>query len=830
MKFDNIFFTQIDKKSLLKKFFATFCTLTIFVGVLIFLLHKADIKNEMRVVKSDQKIKVSRKAKALASSFVSVISDLKYLSRQQEFLQYLNQDDDFSLWDLQYDYLLFSSEKKIYDKIRILDEVGREIVYIKYKNGKPYVLQPDQLKNKSDRSYYEATKNLKRGEVYISPFDLSYENGDIEHPLKPTIRFATPTYDNAGNFRGILILNFLGSSLTEKLINARPLKYERISLLNSDGYWLYSQYPEKVFGFRIEGNNDTRYQKYHQEAWQQIKGVDYHQFSNEGGLFTSKKIYPFAEAFKGDLKPGITDLNKRYYWILVSEVLPTKINLIKDQVYSTYLNAFIIIFFLIAITAWIYATATTKRKSVEQALKESEKLIGSIMNSAHDAIMMTDENGAIHFWNQAAEAMLGYSKDEAAGKKMHELITPGHFREKHKKAFEEFQKSKDGKFVGKTAELIAITKKKVELPIEVSISAVELRGKRSAIAILRDITERKHMESTLQNIAMGVMGSSSDEVFHSLATYLAKAIEADYVLIGETIEGKKNIVKTISAYAKGKYLDNFEYDLTASPCDEDVAVGAFFCSEGIQNDFPDATLLNEWKAESYIGTPLYSMNAESGTLGVMVVLGCKPLAHPDLAEMMLQIFSLRAITEFERRGVEKERECLLLALEEKNITLEEISITDGLTGFYNHKYIITRLSEEISVSKRYQTPLSIIMFDIDHFKNINDSYGHQVGDYVLVEISNALKANLRQTDLSGRYGGEEFLMILKNTAIEDAYFTAEKVRKKMAEIDWGSYGLHVTISGGVAMYTGETVVELIAKADKLLYKAKNGGRNRIEFR
>ncbi|MCP4136968.1 MAG: diguanylate cyclase [bacterium] len=164
----------------------------------------------------------------------------------------------------------------------------------------------------------------------------------------------------------------------------------------------------------------------------------------------------------------------------------------------------------------------------------------------------------------------------------------------------------------------------------------------------------------------------------------------------------------------------------------------------------------------------------------------------------------------------------------KNMILEEMAISDSLTELYNHNYTITRLTEEIERSNRYSQDLSIIMFDIDHFKEINDMHGHQVGDEVLSRVSAILKSRLRRVDIVGRYGGEEFLVILTNTNLEQGITTAEKIRHDIEELTWSFEGLKTTISGGVCAHENGNDVELIKKADKLLYLAKENGRNRIE--
>jgi diguanylate cyclase (GGDEF)-like protein len=165
---------------------------------------------------------------------------------------------------------------------------------------------------------------------------------------------------------------------------------------------------------------------------------------------------------------------------------------------------------------------------------------------------------------------------------------------------------------------------------------------------------------------------------------------------------------------------------------------------------------------------------------------------------------------------------------EINLKLKKMSITDGLTQLYNHKHIYHKLEEEVNRSIRYGNKLSVIMLDIDEFKTINDTYGHQAGDKTLAEISQSIKSLLREIDHAGRYGGEEFLVILPQTDLENACKTAERIQKSIESTLFDGVKGKVTISGGVAEFRDESILGLIDKADKLLYIAKKNGRNRVE--
>lgn len=163
--------------------------------------------------------------------------------------------------------------------------------------------------------------------------------------------------------------------------------------------------------------------------------------------------------------------------------------------------------------------------------------------------------------------------------------------------------------------------------------------------------------------------------------------------------------------------------------------------------------------------------------------------------------------------------------------LLEMNMKDGLTGIYNRRYLENRLQEEYNRSLRSQKPLSLIMFDIDFFKTINDTYGHQCGDFILQSISADASSCVRNTDIIARYGGEEFCCLLFESPLAGAVRVAEQLKNMVANktYNFADESIKVTISGGVAelALAKETASELVARADDALYEAKRSGRNRI---
>jgi diguanylate cyclase (GGDEF)-like protein len=168
-------------------------------------------------------------------------------------------------------------------------------------------------------------------------------------------------------------------------------------------------------------------------------------------------------------------------------------------------------------------------------------------------------------------------------------------------------------------------------------------------------------------------------------------------------------------------------------------------------------------------------------------------------------------------------------LNELKDNYKKLATTDSLTSMHNRYSIMNIISSEINRSNRYKVPLSIIMYDIDFFKNVNDNYGHDVGDSVLSSLSKLVMSDARDIDIFGRYGGEEFLIILPNTTLENAKEYAERLRKKVEKYSFELVG-KITISMGVVeIEDNENIDKIFKRVDDLLYVSKNNGRNTISF-
>ncbi len=678
--------SEIKLRGILKPFLFSFLPpLILATGISIYIYY-SEIKiarDNRHTLEMNEVNNVDPHVRIIANNFYTTVSDLMILCGHHEMQKMLGADGAIHKEILAQGFLTYCDARRDCDQIRFLDETGMEIIRVDFNDGEPYIVPEDQLQSKGGRYYFTDTFRLNKGEVFVSPFDLNIEMGEIEIPVKPVIRFGTPIEDTNGQKRGIVIINYLGSKLIERLKSASIGAPGRIMLLNAEGYWLHGMGPEDEWGFMYEDRKSVTFANAYPDVWHEISVNKSGHFYNTNGLFTYTTVFPLLEGWKTATGSGnafeksMAQLEAgEYKWKIVSHVMPEDLDIlynITNYLYPMYGSFIVIIGFL----SWFMANASVNKKArqaeleilneelvceskermlVVNELRESEDKFRSISASANDAIIMLDNDEKVTYWNKSAENIFGYLREDVEGKNIHNLIIPERYRKKHLEGFEKFKATGTGNIIRKAVEVEAIRKDGSEIPIELSLSAVMINGKWNAVGIIRDITVRKQQEEEIKQLAE----------------------------------------------------------------------------------------------------------------------------------------------------------------------------TDFLTNIYNRRIFLRFLEAEIYKAKRYSREFSLIMFDIDHFKAVNDTHGHDAGDYVLKTTVDVIKRNIRVSDIVARYGGEEFIIIQPETTIEGAKVSAEKIRTLIEQNNFDKVK-RITISIGVTMFKeNDTVNSIVKRVDEALYKAKNNGRNRVE--
>ena len=461
----------------------------------------------------------------------------------------------------------------------------------------------------------------------------------------------------------------------------------------------------------------------------------------------------------------------------------------------------------------------TERRKAENALKESEARFRSIVIWSEDAIIVTDAKGKIEFMNPTAGTVFNRKVESFIGTDFGLPLVNGESTE-----IDIFRPGKDPG-VG-----------------DMCVVETEWLGEKAHLITIRDVTERNQIEEKIKKAqeALFIINNKLEERNrqHSLLSEMRELLQSC-----STVQEVPTIV--ISYVAKlFPGTDGALFLLSDSKTDlQSVARWGDFPEDVDNNIFaPDACWgLRQgrvYAVEDMKTGPICPHLRQSSSTAYI----CLPLIGKGEVPGLLHLGTKRSAPEDDRQGniVELKEIAVIfaeyLSLSITNIKLSEKltsqSIRDPLTGLYNRRYMEETMQHEILRAARKNTKIGIVMVDIDHFKQINDTYGHDAGDEFLKKLTGFFKLKIRDSDFIFRYGGEEFMLILPESSVEDTYKRADSLRKEIKNMRVHFRGQllpSVTLSFGIAAYPDHRLdpIELIRVADKALYMAKEEGRDKV---
>lgn len=351
--------------------------ITLMVAVTAFLFYTQN-KNDRIVIESGERETIELNLNLITGELDSVVADLMILSENQHLQKFLETGRREYLRDLEKDFVSLSRRTELYDQIRFLNDRGMEIIRANFNSGSPGIVAEDHLQDKSRRYYFTDTFGLETGEVFVSPLDLNTEKGKLEMPLKPMIRFGTPVFHKSGQKRGIVLLNYFGARLLEKITCLTEELSSQIALLNSEGFWLKGFDPGDEWGFMYEDRKDRIFGKSFPEAWGKITRSESGQFYTPKGLFAFATVYPLKESQISSTgsfqvyKPSTSMLaGKSFHWKIVTWVSREALNFRYWKILWVFLVFAAPVNILIAIGSWFVARSTLQRKNAERALVKS---------------------------------------------------------------------------------------------------------------------------------------------------------------------------------------------------------------------------------------------------------------------------------------------------------------------------------------------------------------------------------------------------------------------------------------------------------------------------
>jgi signal transduction histidine kinase len=351
----------------LRRLLAVFPAAILLTGCVVLALYFQDRAKEQTLYEQAGSHLVDLHADVITREVKSVESDLLYLANQAALRHYLAGDAP-GQEEIREEYLLFCRQRGVYDQIRYLDAEGRERVRVNFNDGRPAIVHESELQPKAGRYYFVEAMRLERGEVFVSPFDLNVEHDQIEQPLKPTLRFATPIFDGHGAKRGVLVLNYLGAALLRKLAEVSVTFPGTALLLNREGHFLRGPTPEDEWGFML--GHDRTFAARYPEAWARVGEREGGQFRTADGLFTYRTLFP-RRAGTGPDAEGVG-------LIVVSHVPPAVLDGRSGQLLRRLLLLYAFVALVLLPLTWYLAYVGSVRRAHERQLEESEARLRSL--------------------------------------------------------------------------------------------------------------------------------------------------------------------------------------------------------------------------------------------------------------------------------------------------------------------------------------------------------------------------------------------------------------------------------------------------------------------
>ena len=375
---------KVSFKSKLLFFLLIFILISALTGIILRYFYLQNISKDKLILETNEMARIEEQQKIIKTDFDQIIADLFFLANFSLLQNVFENESQKSLTQLGKDLLIFSAEKKRYDQIRYIDQNGEEIVRVNYNDSNPFIVPQKLLQNKVQPNYFQETISLGKGELYLSPFDLNIERGEIEKPLKPIIRFGTPIFNQSGQKQGILILNYLGDIILNRLRTVSEKVSGRTMVLNAEGYWILGPSPDLEWGFMYENKKDTILKKYDSVAYTKIYEREQGQFYTKRGLFSFITIYPFLEPSKigiGEMRsfsPKKTIKKaQEYYWKIISFVPSDQLYEMRQNIIQGYVKLFLFSLAISGILLWFSTDQYFKRKVALEDLKN---------HATHDAM------------------------------------------------------------------------------------------------------------------------------------------------------------------------------------------------------------------------------------------------------------------------------------------------------------------------------------------------------------------------------------------------------------------------------------------------------------
>ncbi len=747
-----------------------------------YLFYQDEKIHQNALHKSEEKYVIGQQQREIRKIFLNITTDLKILAESYSECsdKKYSHNSQSSLEGFTEILRLFSLHRQVYDQVRLMSKDGMERIRVNLVAGRSVILPEEKLQNKEKRYYFRNTIRLNPGEIFISPFDLNLEHGKIELPYKPMLRFGTPVADRHGNKQGAVLLNYLGQEILDQLVEREENgPHGKLMLLNQEGYWLYGEKRNDAWAFMWPKRAGHTFASRYPEAWKTIASDHSGQFTVDGSLYTFVTLHPLGEGMscstgnlnsfeknQGEVRP------EQYYWKLLTRLAVEQIEQehLTPVKYSLLLFN-VVLFTLLGPVGWLLINFYVSRETTRRELNHFK----TVLDKTLDCVFMFDPKSLrFTYVNQGAMKQIGYSEEEFL------QMTPLDIKPEYTEAV--FKKISTSLTEGATKSLFFQTvhqhKNGTRIPVEVHLQYIEPMGDRACfVAVVRDITERKQAEEALKS------------AHQRLLTVLDSMDAMVYVV---DLESYKLLFLN-------KYAVDIFGDITGSICWRSLLAGQDGPCDCCPNDMLRGD--GEYAGRSYVWERQNPFNRHWYEMHDRVIKWFNG------REVKIQI----ATDITERRRMERQ--------------LHHNAYHDCLTGLANRLLFYERFEEALSAAQRNRSKVALIFLDLNRFKPINDTYGHDTGDLLLCEVAHRLLISVRKVDLVARMGGDEFILLLPDLqSRDDVSRIVAQVNAALANPCQLTSDLEIIISAamGTALYPDDGVLadELINIADELMYRNK----------
>jgi diguanylate cyclase (GGDEF)-like protein/PAS domain S-box-containing protein len=769
---------------LIRTYLILFLAISSFGGLVCWGIYQQTLNHILNELKLESNNLINQLTKQLGLAFIEIHSDLLYIIEQKELRQLSSTTSHpTAIANLRESWKSLSLQRKRYDQIRFLDTTGQERVRINYNKGTPVVVRDEALQSKKYRYYFTESINTPPGTIYSSPLDLNIENQQIELPLKPTIRFASPVFNADNKTIGVVILNHLAENILREFRRISAGFSGDAILLNWSGYTLLSPESAQDWGFMFPDSPQSGINVEHAEIWNIIQQLNRGQEITPQGLYTFDTINPSGVAVGSFCTSCL-----RVMLYIPKELIDAR--LWRQLALKGYLFGSILILLstMLAIAIW----NREKRKTNEHQLQRLNQQISDEHNlflSGPSVIAkLRNELGwPIEFISSNVTDLLGYRPDRLMNGVLSfsNLIDPDYLEQYHRE--------------------------------NVHADQDRLSNfKRNPYKILDHTNNRKWVQDTTHLIRDDVGNLTHFFVHISDITHLKQVEE-------QLTESHNHIQRVIDAIA-------------------DPTLVIDISTHQLQLVNKSAANLYTHDTQIKDGMTCYRLSHKRNTpctgkhdpCPISEILETKQSVsvvhkHYDCDGRVMHV-DVRATPIFDESGenvvqiIESHRDITDTVNMEKQ--LQYIAETDRLTQVYNRTKFDDELKKQIAWAGLSHHSFALIMLDLDHFKQVNDNYGHDTGDQVLKRTVELLHKRIRKSDILARWGGEEFMIIAPKIDIDDLRAMLESLREAIEDIEHDKVGT-VTASFGATLLTStDNIQSLLKRADMALYRSKNTGRNR----